>query len=220
MFSAGSMSSAISNSSGGVTGTPVTDVHILGPGRIYGFGQILFTTGINLVGSVTDSEVSGITVQGSVVAISADGQAFGTHGLTFTKNTLAAGTVGINVINLSSSTISENVATNYTVGIQIENAGATGPPIMLSRNILTGNRNTGLDIDTGFVTAQNNIISGNATVGINVTGAQLATTTALEITHNTVLGNGTLDMNEAVPNCKGTVWNSNTFFTANQSCIH
>jgi hypothetical protein len=220
MFSAGSMSSAISNSSGGVTATPLTDVHILGPGRIYSIGQILFTTGVNLVGQVTDSEVSGITVQGPVVGISIDGQAFGTHSLTFTKNTLAGGTVGIEVINLTASTISDNVASAYTVGIDIENAGVTGPPIMLSRNIVNGNRNTGVSIDTGFVTAKNNIISGNATVGINVTGGQFATTTALEITNNTVLANGTLDLNDAVTNCKGTVWNSNTFFTANQSCIH
>ena len=64
-----------------------------------------FVVGVSLVGSVTDSEVNGITVQGSTVAISAKGQVSGTTGLAFTKNTVARGTVGISVINLTSSTI-------------------------------------------------------------------------------------------------------------------
>ena len=196
------------------TTEPVTDVHILGPGRIFSLGPSVFNTGVSLT-RATDSEVTGITVQGPVVGIFADD----TTGLTFTKNTLAGGTVGIWVTNLTSSTISENVASNYTVGIQIDNVGATGPAIMLSRNIVNGNRNTGVSIDTGFVTARNNIISGNATVGIDVS-SPLAATTALEITNNTVLANGTLDLNDADPNCKGTVWSGNTFFAANQSCIH
>jgi hypothetical protein len=237
----GNPGTGISNSFDGVTGTPVTDVHILGPGRIQGF-----PSGVSLVGSVTDSEVSGITVQRSTIGINVNGQAFGTTGLTLTKNTLAGGTVGISVINLTSSTISENVASGYTVGIQILNGVTSGSPLMLSRNIVSGNPNTGVDISGGLVTAQNNVISGNGnvginvvtgsqfgatiitnntvsgngTVGINVTASQIGATMALEITNNTVVATGTVDLNDAVPNCAATVWSGNTFFTANQSCIH
>src|SRR5215469_3100565 len=71
--------SAISNSSSGGTVTPVTNVHILSPGLIFSDSTSPFTLGVSLVGSVTDSEVSGITVQGQgralTVGIDADGQA-------------------------------------------------------------------------------------------------------------------------------------------------
>jgi parallel beta-helix repeat protein len=238
----GSPGTGISNSSDGVTGTPVTDVHILGPGRIQGF-----VSGISLVGSVTDSEVSGITVQRFTVGITANGQAFGTTGLRLTKNTLAGGTEGISVTNLTSSTISENVVSGCTVGIQIGNGGMTGgSPLMLSRNIVSGNPNTGVNISGGFVTVQNNVISGNGndginvvtasqfgptiitnntvsgngTVGINVVVSQLGDTITLEIINNTVVATGTVDLNDTVPNCAGTVWSGNTFFTASQSCVH
>ena len=205
--------SAISNSS------PVTDVHILGPGLIFSDSTSPFTLGVSLVGSVTDSEVSGITVQGQgralTVGINADGQAIGTTGLTFTKNTTVGGTVGISVINLTSSTISENVASGFTVGIEINNGVTSGSPIKLSGNLVIGNPNTGVDIIGGFVTAQNNIVSANSTDGISVSSAHF-----VEIINNTALGNGTLDLSDSDLNCVGTVWSGNTFFKANQSCIH
>ena len=217
MRSVGS-NTAISNSSGEVN-TPVTDVHILGPGLIHSFSTGLkFVTGVSLLGSVTDSEVSEITVQGSTTGIQALGTA--NTGLTLTKNTVVGGTEGILVGGFTSSTISENVVSGNSIGIQIANAGVTGgSPIMLRQNKVIGNLNTGVDIDGGFVTAQNNIISGNSTLGISVT-ARLGATIALEITNNTALANGLFDLNDGVPNCTGTVWSGNTFFTANQSCIH
>ena len=86
---------------------------------------------------------------------------------------------------------------------------------MLSHNVVIGNPNTGVAISGGFVTAQNNIISGNGTLGIDVSTAK----NALIITNNTALANGTLDLRDAVLGC-GAVWSGNTFFTANQSCIH
>ncbi|MBV8841194.1 MAG: right-handed parallel beta-helix repeat-containing protein [Bryobacterales bacterium] len=215
-----SSGSAISNFSSGITGTPVVDVHILGPGLIMGGAVNSFSFGVSLVGSVTDSEVSGLTVRGSRVAgINADGQAPGTTGLTFTKNTLAGGNWGILVTNLTSSTISENDASGNFIGIQISNEGVTGPPITFSRNIVNGNTNTGVIIDTGFVTAQKNVVSGNGVVGIDVLASQLGVTIALEVTGNTSLANGTVDLNDAVPGCTGSVWSGNKFFTRNQSCI-
>jgi len=42
----------------------------------------------------------------------------------------------------------------------------------------------------------------------------------LEFTNNTSLANGMVDLFNRPPDCKGRVWNGNTFFTANQSCIH
>jgi hypothetical protein len=125
------------------------------------------------------------------------------------------------VTNLTSSTISANVASAFTVGIGIDNAGVTsGSPINLSGNIVVGNPNTGVSIINGFVTAQNNIVSGNSTVGISVTTLGPGATIALKIINNTALANGTLDLEDTVPNCAGAVWSGNTFFKANQSCIH
>jgi hypothetical protein len=120
------------------------------------------------------------------------------------------------VTNHTSTTISENVATGWTVGIAINNAGVTGgPPIKLSGNLVIGNPNVGVNIVGGFITAQNNIVSGNGNLGINVFSAQF-----VEIINNTALANGTQDLNDADLNCVGTVWSGNTFFTANQSCIY
>jgi hypothetical protein len=218
-------SSAISNSSDGVTGTPVADVHILGPGLITNGGGNTFVNGVFLLGGVTGSEVSEITVRGSRFAgIFADGQAFGVTGLTFTKNTLGGNNTGIGndtgilLSNVTSSTISENDASGNVIGIEIDNGFVMGPPIMLSRNIVNGNINTGVVIDTGFVTAQNNITSGNGVLGIHVTASR-GVTIALEITNNKSLANGMFDLFDSVPGC-GAVWSGNTFFTANQSCIH
>ena len=108
------------------------------------------------------------------------------------------------MINLTSSTISGNVATGYTYGINIDNAGVTGcSPIKLSGNIVIGNPNVGVNIVGGFVTAQNNIVSGNGNLGINVFSAQF-----VEIINNTPLANGTQDLNDADLNCAGTVWSA------------
>jgi hypothetical protein len=190
LFAGVGSNTAISNSSDGVTGMPMTDLHIL--------------------------EVRGITVQGSTVAISANGQVSGTTGLTFAKNTVAQGTGGISVINLTSSTISENVATGYTVGINIDNAGVTGAsPIKLNGNIVIGNPNTGVSITGGFVTAQSNIVSGNGNLGIDVLLAR-----SVEIINNTALANGNFDLLDEDLNCVGTVWSGNTFLRASPSCIH
>jgi hypothetical protein len=204
--------SAISNASDGVTGTPVTDVHILGPGLILSDQVSRFSSGVSLVGSVTDSEVSGIAVQGSTVGIGNNGQ--GSTGLTITKNTLAGATVGISLIGLTSSTVSENVATGCTVGIIV--TGVTGGSRLdLSGNIAVGNPNTGIEIGSS-VTAHNNIASGNGTIGIDVASSA----SFVEIINNTALANGTQDLNDPVPNCTGTLWSGNTFIKANQSCIH
>jgi hypothetical protein len=214
-------SSAISNFSGGgiPTGVPVARVSILGPGLITNGGENAFSAGVAFVGSVTQSEVSGITVLGSSFAgIDADGQAFGTTGLTFMANTLGRNSAGIMVTNLTSSTISNNDLSGNGTGISILNADVTGPPIIVSHNIVNGNTRDGVLISAGAlliptVTVQNNVISGNGRNGINAL-------IALEITNNTSLANGMFDLFDPVPGCTGTVWSGNKFFTANQSCIH
>jgi hypothetical protein len=42
----------------------------------------------------------------------------------------------------------------------------------------------------------------------------------VEITNNTSLADGNFDMFDSSAVCAGTGWSGNTFFTANQSCIH
>jgi hypothetical protein len=213
------VSSAISNFSSGVSGTPAARVRILGPGLITNGGRNAFLYGVFLLGSVTDSEVSGITVLGSRSAgIVANGQAFGTRDLTFTANILGRNGAGILVTNVASSTISKNDVSGNGAGISIDNEEVTGPPIVVSDNILNGNAGDGVLITAGAlliptVTVQNNVISGNGGNGISVL-------IALEITNNTSLANGMFDLFDAAPDCTGTVWRGNTFFKANQSCIH
>jgi hypothetical protein len=210
-------SSAIGNYSGGITGAFVARVHILGPGLITNGGGNAFFDGVALVGFVADSEVRGITVLGSRSAgIDANGQAPGTTDLTFTANTLGRNSTGISVINLTSSTISENDVSGNGVGISIDNSGVCCLKLMLSRNILNGNTGDGLLITAGAlliptVTVQNNVISGNGGNGISALAA--------EITNNRSLANGMFDLFDSVPGC-GAVWSGNTFFTANQKCIH
>jgi parallel beta-helix repeat protein len=169
---------------------------------------------------VTQSEVTGITVLGSRSAgINADGGGFSTRELAFTANTLGRNGAGILVTNLSSSTISENDVSGNGVGISIDNGGAVGPPLVLSYNILNGNTGDGLFITASSqllfptVTVQNNVLSGNGGNGMTVL-------IAVEITNNRSLANGMFDLVDTLPGCPITVWSGNTFFTANQSCIH
>jgi len=88
----------------------------------------------------------------------------------------------------------------------------------VSHNVINGNTGVGVLIGGSIdATFQNNVISGNGQYGISVS---LFGVFGLKVTNNTALANGTLDLNDPVPNCAGSVWSGNTFFTANQSCVH
>ena len=212
-------SSAIGNYSGGITGAFVARVHILGPGLITNSGGNAFFDGVALVGFVTNSEVRGITVVGSRSAgIDADGQSPGTTDLTFRANTLGRNGTGISVVNLTSSMISENDVSGNGLGISINNVDVIAPPLVVSQNIVNGNTDNGVLITAGAllfdtVTIRNNVISGNGGNGILLQNFA-------QITNNTALANGTFDLFDTVSGCTGTLWSGNTFFTANQSCIH
>jgi hypothetical protein len=67
-------------------------------------------------------------------------------------------------------------------------------------------------------TFQNNVTNGNGKYGISVMKPALGATA--HFTNNTSLANGNFDLFDDTPNCSGQVWSGNTFFTANQSCIH
>ena len=87
----------------------------------------------------------------------------------------------------------------------------------MSHNVLNGNT-VGLFIDDGAgATVQNNVINGNDQYGIFVAEPL---DNAIEVTNNTSLANGIFDLFDQVPGCSGHLWSGNTFFTANQSCIH
>jgi hypothetical protein len=215
------LSSAISNFTSGVTGTPVNGVSILGPGLITNGGGNAFFDGVLLLGHVSQVEVSGITVLGSRSAgIDGNGQPAGSNGLTFTANTLGRNGTGISVVNVTESTISKNDVSGNGVGISVANVDTFGPPLLVSHNIVNGNTSDGVLITAGAlllptVTVQNNVISGNGGNGIF---ALLG-----EITSNTSLANGMFDLfegNTGFPPCSIIVWRGNKFFTGNQSCIH
>jgi hypothetical protein len=133
-------SSAISNSSNGVTGTSVARVHILGPGLITSGEGNAFLYGVAFLSFVSQSEVSGITVLGSCSSGIEQAGSFGGIGLTFTANTLGRNGTGITVTNLTESTISKNDVSGNSVGVLILNLDVTGPPLILSHNIINGTR--------------------------------------------------------------------------------
>lgn len=187
------------------------NINILGPGLITNGGGGTFSAGIFLV-VVDNSEVRGITVLGLNAGI----EAADCINLTITANTLARNSfAGIVVYNGFSYTISENDASGNGTGISVEDTAAT-----VTHNVLNGNTFAGLSIPlvlafTG-ITVQNNVINGNGQYGIFV-GVPV---TGVEVTHNRSLANGMFDLFSKTPDCHGDVWSGDTFFTANETCIH
>ena len=84
---------------------------------------------------------------------------------------------------------------------------------MVSHNICNGNVFSGLGVG-GPATVKNNVTNGNGQLGLGVSGPNV------EVSNNTSLANGNVDMSDSSAVCAGTVWSGKTFFTANQSCIH
>jgi parallel beta-helix repeat protein len=189
------------------------NVHILGPGLITNGGGNTFSTGVAL-SFVANSEVSGITVLGSGNGIvAADCTA-----LTVTANTLGRNVIGMILINSGGNTISENDVSGNGTGISVDNDTTGGSVGTVSNNVLNGNTGVGLAIGTSTgATIQNNVTNGNGQYGIFV---DITFVSAVAVSNNTSLANGMFDLFSASPVCKGQVWSANTFFTANQSCIH
>jgi hypothetical protein len=120
------------------------------------------------------------------------------------------------------TSISENDVSGNGTGISLdaEDGAAAGT---LSHNVINGNTSVGLLINAIVIgaTVQNNVINGNGQYGIFLEPPPAQTVFGLEVTNNTSLANGMVDLFDGqTPNCKGTVWSGDTFFTANQSCIH
>jgi hypothetical protein len=196
------------------------NVHILGPGLITSGGGNTFGVGVR-VQFLKQSRVSGVTVLGSsdvgIVAVACDS-------LTITANTLGRNANGINLVSVQSSTISGNDASGNGFGMSVTYAAplpASAPLGTVSHNILNGNTFDGLFADTiAGATIRNNVTNGNGGIGIVVGKAPTGLSV---ITSNTSLANGAFDLvDNTTPtsHCTGHAWSGNTFFTANQSCIH
>jgi hypothetical protein len=191
-------------------------VRILGPGLITNGGGNALGMGVAF-NYVTNSEVSGLTMLGfSIQAQNRIGDGF----LTITKNTIGqmATGPGITLLDVLSSTISENYASANNIGISIlVSAGLASQANMISHNICNGNAIDGLAISGGPATVRNNVTSGNGRSGIHIVfGASMPPAV---VVNNTSLANRTNDLFDVAPGCSGQ-WSGNTFFTANQSCIH
>jgi hypothetical protein len=220
---AGGVNIAIYVQGAGAT-MPLVGVRILGPGLITNGGGNTFLEGVRLL-QVSNAEVSGITLLGSSSAgINASGGNFGSTGLTLTANTLGRNGTGISVTSFTSSTISKNDVSGNGTGIRLGELLTGAPAGTVSHNVLNGNSVAGLEIDFGFgFTVQNNVINGNGQYGIFVPET-FEPVPSGEIINNTSLANGMFDLfegsNSFFPPCSTNVWSGNTFFTANQSCIH
>jgi parallel beta-helix repeat protein len=201
------------------TPTPVERVRILGPGLITNGGG---TFGLGFFFQfANNSEVTGVTVLGASVS----GIAFVTSDfLTITANTLGRngnrGTNmgGIVLVDVHSSTISGNDASGNNAFGMSATATSPGPLGTVSHNIFNGNASDGLFLVLNFngATIQQNVSNGNGGNGIELGRVQ----GPIEVTNNTSLANGGSDLIDQTPGCSPNVWSGNTFFTANQSCIH
>jgi parallel beta-helix repeat protein len=188
-----------------------SNIRILGPGLITNGGANTFSTGVSLV-FAANSEVSGITVLGSGTGIfTAE-----CTSLTITANTLGRNTFGLDLED-AGATVSKNDVSGNGTGILYNNIGAPMTSTV-SHNVINGNTGVGVLIGgVAVATFQNNVISGNGQSGIFVSQFGVF---GLKVTNNTSLANGVFDLFSQSPGCTGTVWSGNTFFTANQSCIH
>jgi parallel beta-helix repeat protein len=191
----------------------LSNIHILGPGLITNGGGNTFSAGVSL-GFALNSEVSGITVLGSGAGISAGD----CTNLTITANTFGRNGLGISLAD-SNATISDNDASGNGTGIFVADERPFPPTGTVSHNVLNGNTGVGLSISSTSpfpgLTVQNNVINGNGQSGILVSEFALS-----QVINNTSLANGMFDLFDEAPGCSGHVWSGNTFFTANQSCIH
>jgi parallel beta-helix repeat protein len=190
-----------------------SSARVLGPGLITNGGENTFSAGVRLF-NTNNAEVSGITVRGSGSGISTTTTNFS----TFTANTLGRNSVGIFIGDSTLNTISGNDASGNGTGILLD-AETTVTVGTVSHNVLNGNTGAGLAIasESSGAAVQNNVINGNGQYGIFVQGPLES---PLAVTNNTSLANGINDLFDGVPGCTGHVWSGNTFFTANQSCIH
>jgi nitrous oxidase accessory protein NosD len=198
---------------GGIDVVLGSKIRILGPGLITNGGGNSFVTGVNL-GDANSSEVSAITV---LASSGAGIRAVNGDILTITANTLGRNSQGILMNAVHFSTISGNDASGNSFGRFVDNTGPPNNPLgTVSRNIFTGNASTGLELDiVREATVQNNVTNGNGVIGIVVRSIENS-----QATNNASLANGGFDLSDTVPGCTETVWSGNTFFTANQSCIH
>lgn len=169
-------------------------VHIDGPGTITNFGS-----GIDFE-QVSHSSVVGVTVTNTLDGILVLG------GLTVgcgaacpsTKNDLhgnsvAGSFVGFGLQAATDNSLRDNNVTNTGFGIALADS-TTGNDVRAN----TTNNNFAVGIIVGFF-------------GTNATNN--------DITHNTALDNGSVDLVDANPNCDSNTWQHNTFGTANQPCI-
>jgi parallel beta-helix repeat protein len=186
------------------------DVRILGPGLITNGGANTFSAGVSLT-FVDNSEVSGITVRGAsgpgIVAPECTS-------LIITANTLGGNSEGLSLGDCG-ATVSKNDVSGNDIGIFYDNIGAP-KTITVSHNVINGNTSGVVIVGSMGATFQNNVISGNGT-GIFVPQIGVF---GLKVTNNTSLANGNFDLFDGSAVCAGTVWSGNTFFNANQTCIH
>jgi hypothetical protein len=128
---------------------------------------------------------------------------------------------GIALAGVYSSTISGNDASgNKGSGIVAFSGVLFRPLGTVSHNIFNGNTFDGLLVleeDSVFTGAA---IQHNVTNGNGADGTAIVNDGPSDVTDNTSLANGTNDLADFTPGCSAHVWSGNTFFTANQSCIH
>lgn len=188
-----------------------TNIHIKGPGLIRDFAN-----GIYLV------DVQNSQIQNLVTALNGDGVLSNTganiqfNGNVFARNGFISGgtTDGITLNGDSNDQVQNNDASgNNGSGIT---DGGSGDQV--HNNNTGGNLGTaGIYLEGTNAQVHDNTAFGNAYDGIFVLGQSGPDT----IHNNTAEGNAHYDLeDDNYPSCDSDTWHNDTFFTANQSCIH
>ena len=148
---------------------------------------------------------------------------------------------------IDSNQVADNIQSNQTTGIRIENAGRTASnDNVVTNNLVANNALDGIQVFAGgsrnqirfnqvfgnardgitvFAGGSNNIIEGNHVRGnredgIHIRGAAGAfpAPTGNQILRNVAFGNAVFDLRDDNPNCGGNVWRGNQAATFTPPC--
>ena len=120
---------------------------------------------------------------------------------------------GVNVNNADGVAISDAIAADNTIGIDIGGGRNLLEGVHAGANALTGIRVSG---DDGNTITQSAITANGGTL---FPGIWIDASSANTVTANVALGNG-LDLYDANLGCDANAWSANVFRTRGQSCIH
>jgi parallel beta-helix repeat protein len=201
-----------SGSSNGISArgpSQISNIQIQGPGLIQQFGN-----GISLQ-NVANSQIQKVVV--------ATNSAYGimssnSTSLQFNANVATGNRQdGINLSNDTNDQVQQNETSGAPIGFSgIALLGGSGHQV--HNNDVDANSCHGIFIASSNSQIHDNTVFGN---GAGCSAAGIEVTSRGNIVHNnTAEGNQAYDLEDDNSSCDSNTWHNNTFFFANQPCIH